>query len=96
MLTTDQKELILRRAGIPLPLRQFHDSATRQQQADAEPLWRERAQADGRTDASGQRSRAIDALFADYSARRAAKSLQDDDALRKTGASRAGWGGPTG
>jgi len=44
--------------------------------------------------ATEQRARAIDALFADYSVRRAAKSLDDADAAQRTGGFGIGWSGP--
>ena len=94
MLTTDQKETILRRAGIAIPGTAAPGRAAQLQQADGEWLVKGNLQADGRTSAAAQRTRAIDALFADYAARRAAKSLDDADTARRTGGLGTGWGGP--
>ena len=94
MLTTDQKETILRRAGIAIPPGATPGSGAQMQQADGEWLVKGNLQADGRASASVQRTRAIDALFADYAARRAAKSLDDADTARRPGGFGTGWGGP--
>ena len=94
MLTTDQKETILRRAGIAIPWIPAPGVAAQLQQADGRLLVKGNLQADGRASAAEQRARAIDALFADYSARRAARSLADADAARRTGGFGTGWGGP--
>ncbi|MGJ7497898.1 hypothetical protein ACSFA8_22845 [Variovorax sp. RT4R15] len=93
MLTTDQKETILRRAGIAIPGIPAPGGDAQLQQADGELLVKGNLQADSRASASEQRTRAIDALFADYSARRAAKSLDDAEAARRTGGRGIGWGG---
>ena len=76
MLTTDQKETILRRAGIAVPV--FPSSrATDQQQ-----------QADGEQNAAQRWARTIDTLFVEYSAARAARSLRDAEETRQLGALR--------
>ena len=95
MLTTDQKEAILQKAGIALPASWVSRLPGQLQQAGGKPLVKQGLQADSRPLAEEERTRTIDALFDEYSARRAAKSLQDDDAARRTGTSSLGWGGPT-
>lgn len=87
MLTTDQKEVILRRAGVAIPAFPVRNlpSQPQQQQGDPSPLGRMRLQAgaEPRT-AVDQWSRTIDALFAEYSADRAARSLREaDEALHR-------------
>jgi len=82
MLTTDQKEVILRRAGVAIPAFPVCSlpSQPQQQQGDPSPPSRVRLQAgaEPRT-AVDQWSRTIDALFAEYSAARAARSLREAD-----------------
>ena len=94
MLTIDQKAAILRRAGVAIPDFPAPGVAAQLQQADGRLLAKGNQQADGRASATEQWPRAIDALFADYSARRAARSLDDADATRRTGGFGIGWGGP--
>lgn len=68
MLTPDQKEVILRRAGIAVPI--FPERRLQAQERDAEA---EHASAVHRW------SEAIDVLYVQYAAARAAKSLRDAD-----------------
>jgi len=88
MLTTDQKEAILRRAGVAVPALPSHRSSDQQQQADAEPILKGDVQADGRHNAAERWARTIDALFVEYSAARAARSLREAEAARQLGALR--------
>lgn len=95
MLSTDQKETILRKAGIAVPARTDFGSAEQLQQADGEPIVKEHLQADCRRDSAVHRARAVDALFAAYSAQRAVRSLQADEEARQAASPAPGWGGPT-
>jgi hypothetical protein len=94
MLTTDQKETILRRAGVAVPAFPFHRPSDRQQ-SDAEPILKGNMQADGRQKAAEQWARTIDALFVEYSATRAARSLRDAEEARQWAALRHMAGGST-
>ncbi|MDM0109375.1 hypothetical protein QTH97_30925 [Variovorax sp. J22R24] len=87
MLTTDQKEAILRSAGVAVPDRAAVD-------ADARALEGARLQAakDGQgaarspREATSQWARTIETLYVEYVARRAAKSLRDAEEARQFGA----------
>ena len=81
MLTTDQKEAILRRAGVTVPA--FPSPRARDQQQQ-----QQQQQADGPEDAAKQWARTIDTLFAEYSAARAARSLREAEETRQLGALR--------
>ena len=94
MLTTDQKEAILLGAGIAVPAAGTGGQTGQLKQADAECLFDQSVQADSRPLADVQRSLTIDALFDKYTARRAAKSLHDDDAARHAGSADLSWGDP--
>lgn len=85
MLTTDQKETILRRAGVAVPVRPCHRASGQQQQADAEPILANNLHEGGQQTAAGRWARSIDALFVEYSAARAAKSLRDAEEARRLG-----------
>ncbi|MEP6721162.1 MAG: hypothetical protein ABJA77_06945 [Variovorax sp.] len=76
MLTTDQKETILRRAGVAVPAFPSPGCADQQHQADCEPS------------AARRWARTIETLFVEYSAARAAKSLRDAEETRQLGALR--------
>ena len=95
MLTTDQKVAILEGAGIAVPAAWTGEQNGQLKQADAECLFEQSVQAGSRPLADAQRSLAIDALFDEYTAHRAAKSLRDDDAARHAGSADLSWGGPT-
>ena len=95
MLTTYQKEAILRRAGIAVPAAGTGGQNGQLMQADAECFFEQGVQAGSRPLADAQRSLTIDALFDKYTAHRAAKSLRDDDAARHAGSADRSWGGPT-
>jgi len=83
MLTTDQKETILRRAGVTVPAFPFGSGHDQQQQADARPIVQPDRQADARHDPQQAWARTIDALFAEYSAARAAQSLHEAEQHRR-------------
>jgi len=95
MLTTDQKETILRRAGVAVPARPSGRSCDQQQQADAGSILGDKMQAGGQQDVAGRRARTIDALFVEYSAARAARSLRDAEEARLLGALRHASDGST-
>ena len=95
MLTTDQKETILRRAGVAVPARPSGRSCDQQQQADAGSILGDKMQAGGQQDAAGRWARTIDALFVEYSAARAARSLRDAEEARLLGALRHASDGST-
>ncbi|CAN7775334.1 hypothetical protein LJR084_007850 [Variovorax sp. LjRoot84] len=95
MLTTDQKETILRRAGVAVPAFPSRRPSDQQQQSDAEPILKGRMLADGRQKAVEHWARTIDALFVEYSAARAARSLRDAEEARQLGALRHAAGGST-
>jgi len=78
MLTTDQKETILRRAGVAVPAFPSPRASDQQQQQ----------QADGPKNAAEQWARTIDTLFVEYSAARAARSLREAEETRQLGALR--------
>jgi hypothetical protein len=82
MLTTVQKESILRRAGLTVPVFPFGNGVGQQQQADGAPIVRHTLQADARQDPQEHWARTIDALFAEYSAARAARSLREAELSR--------------
>ena len=88
MLTTDQKETILRRAGVAVPAFPSRRPSDQQQQADAEPILKGNMQADGRQNTAEHWARTIDALFVEYSAARAASSLRDAEEARQLDARR--------
>ena len=89
MLTTDQKETILRRAGVAVPAFPSRDpSDQQQQQADAAPIVKETMQADGQQNRIDQWARTIDALFVEYSTARAVRSLRDAEVVRRRDALR--------
>lgn len=94
MLTVDQKEAILRAAGIAVPPDLDVSSAGQQLQADARSMIRRTGQADGVPDPASQRERVVDALFNELALTRAARSLQADDDGRGTGGEAPSWGGP--
>ena len=97
MLTTDQKVTILRKAGVAVPGYPSRSLRLhRQQQSEAAPISTEKIQtgAEQRT-AADQWARTIDALFVEYSAARAAKSLRDAEEARQLGALRQPPDGPT-
>lgn len=83
MLTTDQKEAILKRAGLALPTAAVSSLAGQLQQADDKRLPKQRSQADSRPFSEKQSIEAINALFDEYTAHRAAKSLRDADAAQR-------------
>lgn len=96
MLTTDQKETILRRAGVAVPAFPSRRPSDQQQhQSDAEPILKGNMQADGRQKPAEQWARTIDALFVEYSAARAARSLRDAEEARQLGALRHAADGST-
>lgn len=70
MLTTDQKEAILRRAGVTVP--PFPSGAMQNDEG-----------APGFAIAVEQWARSIETLYVAYVARRAAQSLRDDEASRQ-------------
>ena len=80
MLTTDQKETILRRAGVAVPAFPSPRASDQQQQ--------QQQQADGPKNAAEQWARTIDTLFVEYSAARAARSLREAEETRQLGALR--------
>ena len=91
MLTTAQKETILRRAGVAVPAFPSRNTSEQQPQADAEPILKENMQADGRQNTAEHWVRTIDALFVEYSAARAARSLRDAEAIRQLSRLREAW-----
>lgn len=95
MLTTDQKEAILRRAGVTPPAPWAGTHGGQLQQADGERLVKRIPQADSRPLAEEQRIQEINALFDDYTASRAAKSLQNAEVARCAGATMIDRGDPT-
>jgi hypothetical protein len=89
MLTPEQKETILRKAGVAVPAFPSRNVAgQQQQQADGERILKQDAQVDGRHDPFEQWVRTIDALFVEYTAARAAKSLRDAEEIRRLAALR--------
>jgi len=72
MLTTDQKETILRRAGVAVPAFPSPRASDQQQH-----------QADDPQNAAEHRARTIDTLFVEYSAARAARSLREAEEIRQ-------------
>jgi hypothetical protein len=83
MLTPEQKETILRKAGVAVPAFPSRDLANQQhQQGHTERTLKQNAQVDERQDPFEQWARAIDALFAEDTAARAAKSLRDAEEIR--------------
>lgn len=95
MLTTDQKETILRRAGVAVPASPASRPSDPQHQAGAEPSLKRNMQAEGRRTAAEQWARTIDTLFVEYSAARAARSLRDAEEARQLGALRRASDGST-
>ena len=95
MLTTDQKETILRRAGVAVPAFPSPRSSDQPQQADAEPILKHNMQAHGQQNAAERWARTIDALFVEYSAARAARSLRDAEEARRLAALRHASDGST-
>ena len=93
MLTTDQKEAILQRAGVALPASWEGSSDAQLQQANGGRTVKQCLQADSKALGEEQRTRTINALFDAYTARRAAQSLRDADASRQAGAPARGRGG---
>ena len=87
MLTTDQKESILRRAGLTVPAFPFGAGTGQQQQADAAPLVKYALQADAVPDPRVHWARTVDALFAEYSNARASRSLREAEQSRHRGRS---------
>lgn len=94
MLTTQQKEAILRKAGVALPDPDRGNAAVHAgqlQQADAQPLARTSAmQAGGQADSQAQWARTIDLLFVEYTTARAARSLRDAQQGTRFAGSRRG------
>lgn len=88
MLTTDQKETILRRAGVAVPAFPSRYSGNQQHQSDTEPILKSNMQAERRQTAAEQWARTIDTLFVEYSAARAARSVRDAEEARQLGALR--------
>ncbi|MBT2304030.1 hypothetical protein J7E70_26685 [Variovorax paradoxus] len=88
MLTTDQKETILRRAGVAVPAFPSSRSCDQQQQADARPILKDHLQADEQRNVAQRWARTIDAPFVEYSAARAARSLRGAEEARRLGALR--------
>lgn len=88
MLTIEQKETILRRAGVAVPAFSSRRASNQQQQADAKPILKEDMQADGQQNTAERRARTIDALFVEYSAARAARSLRNAEEARQLSALR--------
>lgn len=97
MLTTDQKETILRRAGVAVPAFPASRPSDPQHQARAEPSLNSNMQVEGegRRTAAEQWARTIDTLFVEYSAARAARSLRDAEEARQLGALRRASDGST-
>jgi hypothetical protein len=91
MLTTDQKEAILRKAGVAVPEFPSDQVALRRDatyvRAPDRLLGRRQADAPeaSRRKAIEQWTAAIDALYVEYTARRAAKSLRDAEEARQLG-----------
>ncbi|MDR6860959.1 hypothetical protein [Variovorax guangxiensis] len=95
MLTTDQKETILRRAGVAVPAFPASRPSDQQHQSDAEPILQRNMQLDARRIAAEQWAKTIDTLFVEYSAARAARSLRDAEEARQLGALRRASDGST-
>lgn len=95
MLTTDQKETILRRAGVAVPASPARRPSDQEHQSGAEPILKDTLQADGRQQTAQQWARTIDTLFVEYSAARAARSLRDAEEARQLGALRRAADGST-
>ncbi|MDM0052971.1 hypothetical protein [Variovorax sp. J22R115] len=86
MLTTDQKEAILRRAGVAVPDFPSGPPRSKAQEPDARgnAAWSGKRSVSGsRRAAIGQWAATIDALYVEYVARRAAKSLRDAEEARQ-------------
>jgi hypothetical protein len=82
MLTQDQKEAVLRAAGIKVPA-WSRASSRQQEQAQDESRTTQPAQADGRADAAKAHALAINALFDQYVAQRAARSLREAEVAKR-------------
>lgn len=83
MLTQDQKEAILRAAGVDIPAWPGVSSCAQQMQAPDESCPARAPQADGHVVSAKMHALAINALFEQYVVQRAAKSLREaDEALR--------------
>ena len=92
MLTTDQKEKILRQAGMTVPDYPRLPAQARQPQLQqGAALQRNALQADAGTaaDPVAQWATAIDTLFVQYSAERAARSLREAEQARQLDALRS-------
>lgn len=90
MLTTDQKETILRKAGVAVPgfpagrvLAKNHD-----QLEHAGPAPKDQGEGAARRAPAAEWARTIDTLYVEYSAARAAKSLRDAEEARRLDALR--------
>ena len=92
MLTTEQKETILRKAGVAVPVCPVGGSAVPQQVQVTPPL--EEGLSAGKREAIDQWTRTIDTLFVEYSAARAARSLRHAEEARIRDALRQASEGP--
>ena len=86
MLTHDQKEAILRSAGIEVPAwtQDLSKASPGQQEAQGDQPSAHGVKPTGRTLAAKTHALAIDALFDQYVAQRAARGVREaDDAMKK-------------
>jgi hypothetical protein len=90
MLTTDQKETILRRAGVAVPAFPTRPLPVkgRDQPDGAKAPTNHLAEDAGMRAAAAEWVKAINALYVEYSAARAAQSLRDAEEARRLGALR--------
>jgi hypothetical protein len=90
MLTTDQKETILRRAGVPVPAFPTRPLPVkgRDQPDGAKAPTNHLAEDAEKEAAAAEWVKAINALYVEYSAARAAKSLRDAEEARRLGVPR--------
>ncbi|MDM0015855.1 hypothetical protein QTH87_25675 [Variovorax sp. J22P168] len=88
MLTTDQKEAILLRAGVSVPPfpRTGTITAERVHEAEQEVLRTSKEVASTRASQIEQWAQQVEDLYVAYVAHRAAKSLHDDQAARTSSA----------
>jgi hypothetical protein len=83
MLTIDQKETILRKAGVAVPDLPSSTKAREPDARDDPAASGKRAQSESRRAAIEQWAASIEALYVEYVARRAAKGLRDAEDARQ-------------
>lgn len=87
MLTTDQKETILRKAGVTVPAFPTHPLRAKEhdQLEGARDPTKDLAEGAAKRAAAAEWAKAIDTLYVEYSAARAAKSLRDAEEAQRLG-----------